>query len=298
MKSKLSGYIFIFISCIIYGLYGIYTRQIVNDFEVFNVQFFREGLTAIIILVLTLLGFSKWGKIQKEDVKYLLLIGIVSTINNVCMYYVYQLLPLGIASFTTYSSIIIMSLLMGYIIFKERLDKIGVISLLSVILGLFVMFRLQTEGLNVLGILIGLTYGFMISLFVTFTKKLKGEYGPLQVYMVAAIFTSISSLIISIIIGEDFPTLEFNSAWLWIVIFAISAALANGLYILGIQQKVEMSIASIIMPMESVTLAITGYIFYSEVMGTRSILGAIIILVASITPSLVELYKRKKKTLP
>jgi len=294
MKSKLSGYLFVFLSVFIYGLYGIYTRHIAGTFGAFNIQFFREGLTALIILVLTLLGLSKWGKIQKEDIKYLILLGVVSTISNVCMYYVYQLLPLGIASFTTYASIIVISLVMGIIIFKEKLNIINSISLILAVLGLLIMFQIQTGDLNIWGIVAGLGFGFLISSFATLTKKLKGDYGPLQVYMIAATITSISSLFISLLFKEKFPVMEFSSVWIWVVVFAISAALANGLYILGLQQKIEISIASIIMPMESVTAAVTGLIFFQEKMGVRSILGAVIILIASIIPQVVELIKEKR----
>ena len=294
MSSKLTGYLFIFLSVFIYGLYGIYTRNIADSFSAFNIQFFREGLTALIILLLTLLGLSKWEKIKKEDRKYLILLGIVSTLGNVCMYYIYQLLPLGIASFTTYASIIIFSLIMGRVIFNERINKISVISIILAIVGLLVMFQINLKDLSFVGIIAGLAFGFMISSFASITKKIKGSYSPLQVYMIAALITSILSLFISLSLHEPLPNMSFNTDWVWVIIFAISAALANGFYILGLQKKIEISIASIIMPMESVVLAITGYIFYQENMGIRGSIGAIIILIASIIPSLVELKMKKK----
>ena len=294
MSSKLTGYLFIFLSVFIYGLYGIYTRNIADSFSAFNIQFFREGLTALIILLLTLLGLSKWEKIKKEDRKYLILLGIVSTLSNVCMYYVYQLLPLGIASFTTYASIIIFSLIMGRVIFNERINKISVISIILAIVGLLVMFQINLKDLSFVGIIAGLAFGFMISSFASITKKIKGSYSPLQVYMIVALITSILSLFISLSLHEPLPNMSFNTDWVWVIIFAISAALANGFYILGLQKNIEISIASIIMPMESVVLAITGYIFYQENMGIRGSIGAIIILIASIIPSLVELKMRRK----
>lgn len=292
-QEKTKGYILILLSVVIYGLYGILTRFTADTFGAFTLQYHREGLTALIIIALTIFGISKWVRIQKNDIPVLLLVGTASTIGNLSMYYAYSLLDIGLAAFVVFASTIIFSSIIGILFLKEKISKFNIFAVIFAIIGLLIMFEIQSEKINAFGLLASISFGVMIALYGLFTKKVRGEYGPLQIYLVSSILSAVVSFIFATLIQEPRPIAEFTQGWFWMIVFALSAVFANGLYILGIRKGVELSIVGILMPLEAVIAAISGVIILGEGITERTIIGGIMIIIASVLPHAPELFNKK-----
>lgn len=292
-KSSLQGYLLVFISTIIYGLYGVFTKIINGYFQSFTTSFIRESITIFLSLLLIIFGIIKWQKIQKADFKWFIVMGLISTMGNFALYNAYSLLPVGIASFLSYSLTIIGSAIFGIIFFKERIDKLGVFAIILAISGVLLTSLGSLGTFNVLGALFSIGFGLCISLFAVLSKKFSGQYDSVQIYMIVCIIVAPLSFILSMIFRENIPAFEFNSSWLWIFIFAVMALLANMLYIKGFRYNINVSIAGIICTTESVVAVIAGYLIYSEVLSPITLIGCILIIVAAVLPHFPTLLKNK-----
>ena len=292
-KTEFQGYLLVFFSTIIYGIYGIFTRLINGYFQSFTTSFIREGLTVLFSLVLILIGIIKWKKIQRSDIKWLIVMGIISTMGNFSLYNAYSLLPVGIASFLSYSLTIIGSVVFGIIFFKEKIGRLGIFAIFLSIAGILLTSLGSLGNFNVIGALFSIGFGIFISLYAVIAKKISGSYDSVQIYMLVCLITSPLSFILSLIFKENIPAFEFNSSWMWIVLFAISALVANMLYIKGFSYKINVSIAGIICTTESVVAVIAGYLIYSEVITFTTLIGCILITFAAVLPHFPTLFKKK-----
>lgn len=292
MHKKYLGYFFIFLSAFIYGLYGIFTNFIADTFPPFYLSFFREGLSVLIIAVLFMFKIIKWEKFNIKDWYWFLLIGLISGSTNIIMYFLYQLIPIGVGTLIMYSTVLVLAWLFGILIFKEKVTKLGISSFIIVVIGLLIMFGGGlVQKYSIFGILLAIIYGGFVGGFGIISKKL-AKYHPLQIYLIASVIVSILSLLLSVIFKETAPTNSFNSAWIWAVIWAFASVIANGSYIFGLNIGAELSIASVIMPMESVIAFLSGSIILNQEITVNSIIGGILIFIATCIPYIPEFKKK------
>jgi len=296
MKQKTKGHLFILFSVIIYGLFGIVVRILADSFQPFTLSFFREGLAFLIMLFFTVIGISKWKKISKNDLFLMIGMGIISCVANLSMYNTYTNLQLGMSNFLIFASSAAFSWIIGITLLKEKLSITKVLSFLLVFSGVFIMFQADWGTLNIKGFLFGILFGFSIAIFSSFTSKIKGSYGILQIYMIVTLTQSLGALILLKITNEYLPDIQFNLTWLWLLIFSVMTVAANGLYILGFQNKAEVSIAAVINPFQTIVTAITGHFFFNEGITLKTVIGGIFILIAAVIPNIPGLsgtYKNK-----
>jgi drug/metabolite transporter (DMT)-like permease len=252
-------------------------------------SFYREGIACLIMIGLTYIGVSKWKKVEKKDIALIVAMGIISGIANTLMFKTFSILPLGIASFLIFSSSTISSWLIGLIYFKEKISNIILISLFLVLLGIFIMFKIDITTLNINGIIMGICFGICISIFSSIAKNISQGYGILQVYTISAGITSIFALIMAFFFHESFPIFSFSIEWFWFGVFVISTIFANGLYLLSLN-NIDMSIIGIVNPFQSVITSIAGILIFQELLQFNTIIGGVLIIIATLIPYIKERY--------
>lgn len=97
MYKKLTGSMFLLMSAVIYGLYGIFSRY-VSEFGSFSQSWVRFLTVLSVIFIMFIFGRFEWKKIQKKDIKWFFVWILPASFQPAMTFTAFNHLPLG----TTY----------------------------------------------------------------------------------------------------------------------------------------------------------------------------------------------------
>lgn len=187
MKSKrILGSVFLTIASIIWGAMFVVVKIIVD--EVHPIQLvWLEYLIALVFLI----GYSamkreKWH-INWPDLKLIFWIGIIG--NTISL--VAQEMGTGLSNAQTgsviTSTIPAFMIIFGWLILKEKLDKVKIFSVIIAILGVVMIVGLKMSGTNViLGVLLLVLDSIAWALMSVLVKKVK-TYSSLQITIMSTV---------------------------------------------------------------------------------------------------------------
>ena len=289
MKNSRHGIIALVISTFIYGLYGVYIRLLGDFFHTFSQAYTRSLMILVIWLIYFLFNKNKWVKIDKKDIKVLILwscIGISTTllfpaINN---------LQIGTVYFLIYSTMIISGVLFGKILFKEKLNKIKIASLLLSLFGLLIIYSVEVSIGKLFFLSMALVSGALVGLGNVVPKLIDDKYSIQQLQVVSMIGVTIINFISSMIAKEPFPQFVFHIAWFWNLMFAISTIGALG-FIIYAFKNLEAQIATLIMPIEVIFASLFGFVLFNEVLTIKVLAGGLLIFMSAALPGFIKTKK-------
>ncbi|HBC72941.1 MAG: hypothetical protein UX91_C0006G0134 [Candidatus Amesbacteria bacterium GW2011_GWB1_47_19] len=287
-KNKLKGYIYLIISTIIYGLFGIFSRN-TSDFGAFSQGAVRYVILCTFLLSLFLLKKVTWKKIERKDVKWFLTWILPASFQPVLTFVAFTHLPVGITYFLLYSTMILGGILSGKIFFHENFNFGKLISLVLVLIGLYLIYRSDITLITSVYVFVALLSGLIVGFWNTLTKKVSGNYPELQMILLDGSSTLSVSLLGLIVVHEVLPPISNVSTWLWIIGFAFSGILSSLFLIKGFKE-VEAQVGSLILPMELIFASIFGFVFLGEILKVNVYLGGLLILFAAIVPAYQESY--------
>lgn len=291
MTNYLKGYLMIFASAIGFGSYGIWSKLIGSQFEVFYQGSIRSALV-LAILIPILIYKKDHKKITKQDLKWFSIPVIFGIFTQGPIYYAYNHMDIGTATLIFYAMFLIASYLVGTILIKEKLSTVKLVSLLFAILGLFLVFGVSLTKFTLLASVLAAVNGLASGGEVASTKKVSDKFSTLQlsVYLWGAIV--ITNLPIAFILGETPPPLVFNLQWFYMLVFAVIGLVSFWLIVEGFKY-VDASIGGLIGLTEIIFSVIFGVILFKETLTTPIIIGGTLILLAGMLPDLVTLLKPK-----
>ena len=167
------------------------------------------------------------------------------------------------------------------IFFKRRINKRVIF---AVTLAMFGFYLLSVKGdftiepADVYLIICAVLYSFQIILIDIF-----GDYSdPIILSQMQLVPSIIMSVILMIVFKEQTTISNIKDALIPILYAGVlSLGVAYTFQILG-QKYTEPTIATLIMSLESVFAAITGYLFQNDILTTRELMGCVIIFIAVI----------------
>ena len=170
MSSFNKGILYIIIGSFWWGVIGVIYFRTVSFVGSIELVLHRVLWTAV-MLIITTFYLSKWNRIKtilknKNDLLHLVLTGILIFINWSVWIYAVSTNQIVDASFG-YFIMPILSVLFGYLFFKELLNKARVIAVLLTIISVLYLFYFYKDFPW-----IGLTVGLSWSLYNVFRKKI------------------------------------------------------------------------------------------------------------------------------
>lgn len=171
----------------------------------------------------------------------------------------------------------------GKIFFSEKFNSKKTLSLISVFIGLFLIYRSDITLIKSIYVFLALIAGLIVGFWNTLTKKVSGNYSEFQMMSLDQLATLVVCLIGSIMIGERLSPPSSYNTWFWIFIFALSGIVSIFLLIRGFKY-VEAQVGSLILPMEIVFASIFGYLVFGEILKLNMYLGGLFILIAALLP--------------
>lgn len=210
------------------------------------------------------------------------------------LFFVWSLLntKLSVGTSGFYLGTLLSSLILGMIVYKEKLTRLGGIGLVCMLAGFLALIGSSYQdivGLGfVYGIISGVAYGFG-NYYKKSIKKLSREHFLLIISLSTAVFM----LLISLISGER-PSVDLQPVTIAALLgFMVITSTAEYLTVVGFQ-NFPLYLGSIVLSLEIVFSAVLGLFIYGEVLSVRELIGVVLILVAVILSNLKDVVGKKK----
>lgn len=282
------AFICIIIGAALWGTIGWYVKHLYTlGFTPMEVVTLRVWSSALLLLIYLLIASPKKLKLQSlGDIKYFLGTGILSIIFfNYCMFTAIELSTIPVATALLYTAPAFVTII-SFILFKEPLTKVKILSLLITLLGTCLvvgLLPLNLQSLQLASILFGLGSGIGYALYSIFSKFALKKYTSLTI-------TSFTFIIAAVALTPFFPYQEKIHLLLHpVVLFYafglgfLPTAFAYIIYTYGLHHT-EASKASILSTIEPVVATLIGIFIFHEaftgvqMIGMGCIIGAVIFM--------------------
>ena len=301
-KGQLRGSLLLLITAIIWGSAFVAQSTGMDFVDPFTFNFSRTvvGVAALLIAIpiLDKLGLSSAPK-SKDEWKKLWTSGILC---GVIMFGASASQQIGIvetspgkAGFITALYIVIVPVL--GIFMKKR---VGILTWIAVVIAIVGMYLLCADGEFKLGVgdSMVMLSALLFAFHIITVDKVASAVDCVRLSCVQFFISAILAGVCMLIFEEPAVGAVWNAKFSILYAGVMSTGVAYTMQIIG-QSSVEPTIASLIMSLESVFAALTGWLVLSDVMTNKEISGCVLIFIAVIIAQLkFENRKTDKKGLP
>ncbi|WP_270940301.1 DMT family transporter [Romboutsia lituseburensis] len=301
MKEKFEKYMMLFATIFWAGAF-IAGKFSIGEFPVFSLVFFRFLIATIIIFMILIKTEENW-KINKQDLKTFLVLGVVGMVG----YHVFFFLSLKYTSATN-SSLIgatnpIVTTMLACIFLK---DKITYKNILGILISLFGVILITTNGnisvlfnmkfnigdiLMMVAVLCWATYGVL-------SKKVLEVYSPIKITSYA--FLTCVIILIPLVILEKpwiyIPNTTFNG-WMSVIYMAIFPSVGGYLIQQMSIKKIGPTKTSLFINLVPVFSMILAFCILGESISIIKIIAGILIICGICTNLIVKKTTKKEETI-
>ena len=287
MGQKKKGITLVLIATFFWGIMGISSRILYEaGLSTMSIAFCRSFLSSICFLIWILITDISILKIDLRGLAISALYGIGTF--SLC-FIGYNLsveyIPISIATVLMFTNSIWVTIF-AIFFFGEKFNKKKVIVILLTLLGCIMVSNLSLghESLSLIGILAGLGTGFLFAFQIIFPKFFSDYrkdtlliYGYIFASLFIALFTDFKESINLVMDSPNIKIVILNILSIGI----LSTFISNTLYIKS-TEYIEASVTSILASMEPVLSSIFAFLVFKELLNTKQIMGAILIILAAI----------------
>lgn len=291
MQDHQKGVILIFLSTIMFGSYGVWSKLMGDTFDVF----YQGGSRAVIIgivLLPVLLYKKQFVSIDRKDWKWLSVYLIFTIFTQAPLYYAFTHMDIGSASLLFFTSFILTMYIIGVLFLGEKLTRVKFVSFVLACIGMYVVFSFSLVAFTILAVLMAIVNGIASGGEVASSKKLTGKYSSLYLTWLSWIAIVLTNIPISILLGETLLIPSLNIAWLYQLGYSAVSLFAFWFLIHGLKY-VEASIGGLIGLLEIVFAILFGILLFDEQLTSKVVVGAVIILTAAALPHVSEMCEKR-----
>ncbi|MDO4978424.1 MAG: EamA family transporter, partial [Eubacteriales bacterium] len=285
----------ILLAGILWGTIGLFIR-VLNDkgMESMDIVMVRAIVTAILLFIYLFLYDKSLLKIRWKDLWCFLGTGLCSIVFfNYCYFKAITLTSLSIAAVLLYTAPAIVMVL-SVLLFQEKVTAQKIVAIIATFLGCMFVTGIigSAEGLNAVGILVGLGSGFGYALYSIFSRfALERGYHSLTISFYTFLLAMFGTFPFSSLSKIRMVCLQSPSMVVFCLIFGLfSTVIPYIVYTTGLKEM-ENSKASIIASIEPVTATLMGVLLYHERLKGLEALG-VFLVIGSIIISNIE-WKRR-----
>lgn len=293
--STIKGPLFVFLSAVMFGSYGTWSKLIGTSHGVFYPGWTRALLISIVLLPL-LIYAKQIVPIQRKDWKWMSVFLIFTTLTQAPLFYAFNHMDVGTATLLFFVTMLLTMYVVGFFFLQEKLTKVKIASFILACLGLYITFSFSITAFSIFAALMAVVNGIASGGEVAFSKKLTGSYSSLYIIWLSWIVIAITNCIISVVIGEVQVLPILSIYWLYQGLYAIAGIVGFWLIIEGFKY-VEASIGGLIGLLEIIFSILFGFLIFHEILTQKIFIGGMCIIVAAALPYLVELNLFRKQKL-
>ena len=288
---RITGILLVVFASICWGSSGIFIFKIVEKggLSAVGLAFWRDLVSSLVLLVGLLIVNPKLLRVKKEDLPWLIGMGVIS-IGIFHIFWNIAVLRLGASLATVIqSNAPIFVTFMAWVLFKEELSFRKIVSIAAAVggtvlaSGMIGNWKLQIDST---AIWIGLGSAFTYGTLSLFGKKLVGEYNSWTITFYIFLIGTITIFLFQG--GRPDPWPIGNGILPWMLGFVLmSTILGFGLYTKALS-LLPASVAAIMSTAEILSASILSSIFLGERLGIWQILGAALIIMGVVLVSLTK----------
>lgn len=292
-KKTVLGYLLVITSAIIFGSIALLVKGIYAEgVNALSVILLRNLLSAPVAGVLAWCG-HKTLKIPVKAVGSVAAIGIMGCcVAPLLLFSSYFFIGSGIATVFhfVYPAVVVLG---GVLWYRERMNAGHVISVLICMIGVG-LFYTPGEPLDWRGSILALVSGVAYAVYILLLAHFK--HRNITGYLLSFYIFSINALVMAVIcVCLDMVTLPATATgWLLCLALAILvnvcavAMFQKGTFLIGGTQ------ASVLSTLEPITGVLVGVLVYQEVMGIRTGVGSVLVILAGLLIVFADLRQQKK----
>lgn len=290
------GYSVAVVSAVILSTTAIFIRYLTQTYQMpaLVLAFWRDLFVALTLLPLLALLRPRLLRIERKDIRYLVLYGLVLAIFNSLWTLSVALNGAAIATVLAYCSAGFTALL-GWWFLKERLDWAKIVAVTLSLGGCVLVsgaLDMAAWSANFIGILTGILSGLLYAVYSLMGRSAsQRDLNPwstlLYTFGFAAAFLLVFNLLpVGFLPGKALQTVDLlwlgNSVAGWGILLLLAAGptLAGfGLYNVSLGY-LPSSVANLIVSLEPAITAVIAYILFGEILNGVQIFGSLMILAA------------------
>ncbi|MEC3793609.1 DMT family transporter, partial [Clostridioides difficile] len=283
-KSK--GYVFIAIAGLLWATLGLFGKFLMgNGLTSEQVAFTRLFFGFIVLGVYSSIRTPQILKINKKGIIYSVIIGIIcQAMFNLCYFKAIDIAGVSIAAVLLYTSPLFLAIF-SKLCYKENITRSKLFSLILCFIGAIMAVtggRLDFQGLNAFGLLLGVLSAIAYALMPTISKNALKEFSSSTIlvysFLFGAIFMIPSSRPWEILnYAKDLDVLSCM-----LMLGIVPAALAYIFYAAGISKGVELSVAGVVASVELVGSVIIGCTILGESFSLGKLFGVMLMLISAV----------------
>ncbi len=288
---NLKGQIFVLLSAVLFGSYGVWAVLLGSDFGVFYQGYVRSFLVLLVLVPLVLLTKS-WKPLTRDDIKAYAWCCGFGIFTQAPLYYAFQHAGVGIVSLIFFAVSLVTAYIVGALLLDEQITKIKFYSLILGIVGLLVVFSTSLGTFSVLALLLAGFNGIASGGEVATTKLVPEKFSAMQTSIMVWGSIFVTHLSLSFLLGETQILPAFNIHWLAMLGFTLAGVCAFWLVIEG-YKSVDASVGGLIGLLEVVFAILFGVLVFYEVITVSIVVGSCLIIGAAMLPHVWTLLSRK-----
>ena len=278
--SKRLGYSYVILGAACWGLIGVFNRLLGEvGVSVWNRVTIRNFLSLVLMTVVFALFKRSVFRIKLRHLPIFIGAGLFSVLGLAVTYFNCQmhcsLAVAGILLYLAPSFVVLMSALF----WKAPITKRKVMALVVAFLGCVLVSGIMSGALtvSVTGLLLGIGAGFCYATYTIFAHYGLEHYDSLTMIYWTFFFAGLGSLAF-LNWGELAPALPHGTTWIGMAGLVVIATVLPYLFYTKGLEVVESGKASIIANVEPVVAALTGVVFFHEVLNVWTALGIVCVL--------------------
>ncbi|WP_131047344.1 DMT family transporter [Clostridioides difficile] len=286
MVEKSKGYVFIAIAGLLWATLGLFGKFLMgNGLTSEQVAFTRLFFGFIVLGVYSSIRTPQILKINKKGIIYSVIIGIIcQAMFNLCYFKAIDIAGVSIAAVLLYTSPLFLAIF-SKLCYKENITRSKLFSLILCFIGAIMAVtggRLDFQGLNAFGLLLGVLSAIAYALMPTISKNALKEFSSSTIlvysFLFGAIFMIPSSRPWEILnYAKDLDVLSCM-----LMLGIVPAALAYIFYAAGISKGVELSVAGVVASVELVGSVIIGCTILGESFSLGKLFGVMLMLISAV----------------
>ncbi len=275
--------IYIIIAGTLWGIISVFVNQLKDiGFNSMQVVSIRVFFSALILVLYLLIKDINQLKIHLKDIPLFIGTGVGSIIFfNYCYFQAIELIGgASIPALLLYTAPIFVMVL-SLILFKEKITKKKLVSLIMTFLGLALVTGAfsNTNKISAIALLFGLGSGLGYALYSIFGKFLVDKYSAITITTYTFVVATVFSIPFSGIVQKAELIVSPKGIILALSLALISTVLPFLLYTKGLS-GMEAGKASILATVEPFVATIIGITFFKETMTASKIIGMLMVLLA------------------
>ncbi len=289
MSLSLKGPLFVFISAILYGSYGVWAVLLGDGFGNFF-QAYARSIVVLAALIPVCIYTGSWVQMHWSDIQHFKWVLIFLPFSQVPIYYAFQHAGVGITTLIFFGTYAVTAYVVAYLLVGEKMNVIKLVSLLLALVGLYLTFVSSLGAFSFLALLMAVVAGISGGGGMSALKLVPKRFSALQILVLTWGLSLVVHIPLSLYFGEQPP--KFDVHWLALIGFAAAGFFASWFVVEGLRHM-DASLAGLIGLLEVIAAIILGYFIFSEELHVLTLLGGLIILIAAALPHMADVAKKR-----